>query len=61
MMKKHGVPGTDHLWTLGALAFGAQNAWIVLQEIRWDDGPPSYPEADEQRWLGRDAVQPAAR
>ena len=61
LLKKRGVKESDHLWTLGALAFGTQNPWIVLQEIRWDDNTRSYPEADEQRWLGQSVARTAAR
>ncbi len=52
-LKSHGVAPDDHLWTLGAIAFGTENPWISIREIEWRKGDVSTPEEDEKAWLDR--------
>ena len=52
-LKRHNIPSDDHLWTLGAIAFGTENPWIVIREIEWRKGEISNPEKEEKAWLDR--------
>jgi len=53
VLKEHGVSAEDHLWTLGAIAFGTEKPWIVIREIEWGKGEVSRPEEEERAWLDR--------
>lgn len=53
MLRRHGIPASDHLWTLGAIAFGTENPWIAIREIDWGKGEVAQPEEDEKTWLNR--------
>lgn len=53
VLRRHGVPAEDHLWTLGAIAFGTENPWITIREIDWGKGETTMPEEDEKAWLAR--------
>jgi hypothetical protein len=53
VLKKRRVSADDHLWTLGAIAFGTENPWIEMREIDWGRGEVSRPEEDEKAWLDR--------
>ena len=52
-LKSHAVPADDHLWTLGAIAFGTENPWIVIREIEWRKDEVYRPEEQEKAWLDR--------
>jgi len=53
LLRRHGVPAEDHLWTLGAIAFGTETPWIAIREISWRKGDVSRPEEEEKAWLDR--------
>ncbi|MFC1521867.1 hypothetical protein ACFL6Y_05615 [Elusimicrobiota bacterium] len=51
LLKKHRVTDDDALWTLGAIAFGAESPWIVFDQIIWDDNTKDFPERINKEWL----------
>ncbi|MEK7765288.1 MAG: hypothetical protein AAB368_03525 [bacterium] len=53
LLKSRGVAADDHLWTLGAIAFGTENPWIAIREIEWGKGEVTKPEEEEKAWLDR--------
>ncbi len=61
LLVRKGVLENDPLWTLGALAFGSSNPWIVIIEIQWADGERSRPEEMERRWLASSSPPAVSR
>ena len=49
-------PG-DPLRTLGCWAYGAENSWITIDEILWEDGTRTSPQEEHRAWLRRDAAK----
>lgn len=49
------LPHGDPLRTLGCWAYGAENSWITIDEVLWEDGSRSSPQEEHRQWLRREA------
>ncbi len=47
----------DPLRTLGCWAYGAENGWITIDEVVWEDGSRSSPQEEHRQWLRREAAK----
>jgi len=52
LLQEKGIPFENSLWTLGSIAYGTgDSAWIVIQNIKWDDGKISLPEKEHKDYI----------
>lgn len=42
------IPLNHPLRVLGAIAYGTETSWIVIENIKWEDGTISYPEQENK-------------
>jgi len=51
LLESKGIPHDNPLWVLGAIAYGTETEWIVIESIKWADNTVSYPEKDHKKYV----------
>lgn len=51
------LPPGDPVRTLGCWAYGAENSWITIDEMLWEDDSRSFPQEEHRQWLRREAAK----
>ena len=48
MLKSKNIPLNNPLRVLGAIAYGTETPWIVIESIKWENGTVSSPEQENK-------------